>query len=112
MRCGNNEQCVIIKNIPTCVCNPGFDETNGCNPSQRGKIFSIQITKNILLIILVLISAAIIFLQHPVMRRITVLHMDSAVLTGIGRNMCAFVCPVTSVSGKAQKNFLPTVDNL
>lgn len=38
--------------------------------------------------------------------------MDFAVSTGTERNMCAFVCLVTSVSGKAQENFLPTVDNL
>ncbi|XP_018362024.1 PREDICTED: nidogen-2 isoform X2 [Trachymyrmex cornetzi] len=35
-RCGNYEQCVMIGNVPTCTCIPGFEETEqGCSPSQH-----------------------------------------------------------------------------
>jgi nidogen (entactin) len=35
-RCGNYEQCAMIGGTPTCVCMPGFEETEqGCYPSQH-----------------------------------------------------------------------------
>ncbi|XP_025991116.1 nidogen isoform X2 [Solenopsis invicta] len=35
-RCGNYEQCAMIGGAPTCICMPGFEETDqGCYPSQH-----------------------------------------------------------------------------
>ncbi|KAL0115115.1 hypothetical protein PUN28_010595 [Cardiocondyla obscurior] len=35
-RCGNYEQCVMLGSTPTCICSPGFEETDqGCYPSQH-----------------------------------------------------------------------------
>ncbi|XP_072765184.1 nidogen isoform X3 [Anoplolepis gracilipes] len=35
-RCGDYEQCAMIRGTPTCVCMPGFEETDqGCYPAQH-----------------------------------------------------------------------------
>ena len=93
---------------------PGFEETEqGCSPSQHGKIFHIIYEKMLIMTTLMIffIDKATVLLQHPVTRRITARHTDSVFPMGIRRNTCAFVCLVTSVSRKAQRNFLPSVDN-
>jgi len=46
IRCGNFEQCAMIGNVPTCICMPGFEETEqGCQLSQHGEIFHINYKK-------------------------------------------------------------------
>ncbi|XP_050461827.1 nidogen isoform X2 [Cataglyphis hispanica] len=36
IRCGDYEQCAMIRGTPTCICMPGFEETDqGCYPAQH-----------------------------------------------------------------------------
>jgi len=92
------------------VCQVSRKRNRDVNPLSMVKHFSYKLRK-ILLIATFLLSATV-FLQHLVMKKKIVPHTDSAVSTEIGKNMCAFVRLVMSVSrNKTQKNFLPTVDN-
>lgn len=112
-RCGDYEQCAMIKGAPMCVCMPGFEETDqGCLPAQHGKIFF-----NIIEIDCMVKNCWYfgwqqrkLLLQYPVTKRITVRLMGFAVLTEIERSTFACVCPVTSVSKKLKKKSLPTVN--